>query len=110
VITLKPFTRIARYAVAAVFIGLMAIGGWLIQKPGEQVTTTAKIENSIHTASDEDIQNFIQNDEGSIAEPLINSDEEMDSTDMKAMLADVSDKELEQFINEPIDQNNTISN
>jgi hypothetical protein len=110
VITMRPFRKIARYAVAAIFVGLMAIGGWFIQKPGEPPMTVAKIESGIQKASDEEMLNFIQNDEGSIADPILNADEEMDSTDMKAMLADVSDKELEQFINESNDQNNTLSN
>jgi len=110
VVKMRPFIRIARYAVAAVFIGVMAVGGWLMQKPAESPMTAERIENSIHKASDEEILNFIQNDEGSIAEPAVNSDEEMDATDMKAMLADVSDNELEQFMNESNDQNNTLSN
>jgi len=31
-------------------------------------------------------------------------------SDMKAMLADISDTELEQFANESLDQNNSLSN
>ena len=97
----------ARYAVAALFIGLMAIGGWLIQKPAVSTMPIARIENNIHNASDEEMLNFVQDDAGALAEqPVLNTDEEMDSVDMKAMLADVSDKELEQFINEPTDQTN----
>jgi hypothetical protein len=110
VISLKPFRRMARYAVAAILIGVMAVGGWLMQRPVADTVTTAKIENTIHKASDEEILNFIQNDEASYSEPILNSDEEIDSTDMKAMLADVSDKDLEQFVNESSDQNNTLSN
>jgi len=110
VVKMRPFTRIARYAVAAVFIAFTAVGGWLMQKGPGEVVTTAGIEYSIHKASDEEIFNFIQNDEGSVTEPVLNADEEMDATDTKAMLADVSDKELEQFISESSDQNNTLSN
>ena len=110
VIKMRPFVKIARYAVAAVFVGVMAVGGWLMQKPADSPMTAERIESSIHKASDEEILNFIQNDEGSISEPTVNSDEEMDATDMKALLADVSDNELEQFMNESSDQNNTLSN
>ena len=108
VITMRPFRKIARYAVAAIFVGLMSVGGWLMQKPAEPPMTIARIESGIQKASDEEILNFIQNNEGSIAEPMLNADEEMDSTDFKAMLADVSDNELEQFINESSDQNNIL--
>jgi len=102
-----PFRRVVRFAVAAMLIGLMAIGGWFIQKPAQTTMPVAKIEKGIHNASDEEILNFVEGDGGSIAEQtVLNTDEEIDSADMKVMLADISDKELEQFINEPVDQTN----
>src|SRR6516164_5402449 len=77
VITLMPFRRVARYAVAAMFIGLMAIGGWLIQKPSVPPMPIVNIENGIHNASDDEILNYAQSDAGSLAEqPMLNSDEE----------------------------------
>ena len=107
VVTLMPLRRVARLAVAAMLIGLMAIGGWFIQKPSQTTMPVAKIENGIHTASEEEMLNFVEGDGGSIADqPVLNTDEEIDSADMKVMLADVSDKELEQFINEPANQTN----
>ena len=107
VIAFRPVRKMMRYAVAAMVIGVLAIATWVYQKP---VVDTIAIQNSIQKASDEEILNFIQNDEAPLSESLLNTDGEMDESDMKAMLADVSDKELEQFDNESTDQNNTLSN
>jgi len=109
VIAIRPFKKIMRYAVAAVVIGVMALSVWLIQKPTVD-TVTAKIENGIQKASDEEILNFIQNNEVSFGETLLNTDADMNVADMKAMLADISDTELEQFANESLEQNNSLSN
>ena len=111
VIAFRPVRKIMRYAVAAVLIGVMAITAWLTQRPSvEPPVVKAKVEAGIKKASDEEILNFIQNDEVPLGESLLNSDGDMDESDVKAMLADVSDRELEQFANESIDQNNSVSN
>jgi len=109
VIAFRPVRKIMRYAVAAVVIGVMALSVWLIQSPPAD-NVTAKIENGIQKASDEEILNFIQNNDVPLGETVLNTDADMDGADMKAMLADISDTELEQFANESLDQNNSLSN
>ena len=109
VIAFRPVKRVMRYAVAALVIGVMAISVWVIQKPSSP-TVIAKIENGIQNASDEEINNFIQNNEAPLGETVLSTDAEMSVADMKAMLADISDKELEQFATESLDQNNSLSN
>ena len=109
VVAFRPVKKIMRYAVAAVVIGVMAISVWLSQRePGKP--SIAKIENGIEAASDEEILNFIQSSEAPLAETVLTSDDEMSVADMKVMLADVSDKELEQFVNESLEQNHRLSN
>jgi len=111
VIAMRPMRRIMRYAVAAVLIGVMAISAWLMQRsPIETTVAKTKVEAGIQKASDEEILSFIQNDEAPLSESIFNSDSDMDESDIKTMLANVSDSELEQFANESIDQNNSISN
>src|SRR3954470_2105408 len=107
VVRLRPIRKILRYAVAAMIIGFIAIGGWLMQSGSD---TTDSIVTRIQNASDEEMMNFIQTDEAPLADAVSLSDAEMDESDMKAMLADIPDKELEQFSNESVDQNNTLSN
>jgi hypothetical protein len=98
-----------RLAVAAILIGVVATGAWFISNPTDD-TSIVKIENGIQKASDEDILNFIQSDDAPITDPVLTTDVEMDESDIKTMLADISDSELEQFANESTDQNNTLSN
>jgi hypothetical protein len=109
-IALRPMRKIMRFAVAAVLVGVMAIGGWFNLKPPTNNDAVAKIEHGIQKASDEEIMNFIQNDELPSGETALNTDGEMDETDITRDIANVSDSELEQFANESIDQNNTLSN
>jgi len=109
IIAFRPVKRIMRYAVAAVVIGVMALSVWLVQRPAAD-NVTANIENGIQKASDEEILNFIQNDDVPVGETVLNTDADMNGADMKAMLADISDTELEQFANESLDQNNSLSN
>jgi hypothetical protein len=109
VIGFRPVRKIMRYAVAALVIGVMAISVWMIQREAPD-PITAKIENGLNKASDEEILNFIQNSEVPFAESVLSTDAEMEESDMKLMLADISDKELEQFANESSDQNTSLSN
>ena len=89
----------------------LAISAWLMQRsPIETTVVKTKVEAGIQKASDEEILSFIQNDEAPLSESIFNSDSDMDESDIKTMLANVSDSELEQFANESIDQNNSISN
>ena len=112
VIAFRPVRKVMRYAVAALVIGIMAVGGWFLQQQPTVDPSVTKIESGIQKASDEEILNFIQNDEAPapLGEAILNTDGEMDESDIKAMLADISDNELEQFANESTDQNNTLSN
>ncbi|HYJ37377.1 MAG TPA: hypothetical protein VEV87_02130 [Chitinophagaceae bacterium] len=109
VIAMRPVRKIMRLAVAAILIGVIATGAWFISNPTNG-PTVANIENGIQKASDEDILNFIETDDAPITDPVLSIDVEMDESDVKAMLADISDSELEQFANESTDQNNTLSN
>ncbi len=105
VIAFRSVKKLMRYAVAAVVIGVMALSVWLIQRP-----TVDFANDSFKNVSDEEILSFIQNDELPLGETVVNADADMNVADMKAMLADISDTELEQFANESLDQNNSLSN
>jgi len=102
-ISIRPVRRLMKYAVAAIFVGVIAIGSWFVlnNQPGV-IQPTAKVENAVHQASDEEMLNFIQNDDAPAAETALNTNEEMNEADMKVMLANVPDEELEQFANETL--------
>lgn len=97
-----------RYAAAAVITGLIALGGWLYFNPAKPGTTSfASIENKVKQVSDDEMLNFLENDEQIATGSEMSNAEQMDEADMKSLLANVSDEELEQFAK---DNNEPLSN
>ena len=95
--------KVMRYAAAAVIVGVMAIGGWLyFSQPKPVPVATA--------ASEEEMMSFLENDVTPVAETALNSNAEMNESDMKVMLANVPDEELEQYAIDNTESNNTLSN
>ena len=101
-ISINPARRIMKYAVAAMVVGVIAIGSWFMFNRPVIDQPTVKVENSVHQASDEEMLNFIQNDASPVAETALNTNEDMNQSDMKVMLANVPDEELEQFAKETL--------
>jgi hypothetical protein len=101
--------KVMRYAVAAAFTGLLALGGWLYFNSSKQIST-ASIENTVKQVSEDEMMKFLESDAVVVTESNSSNTEQMDETDMKSMLTDVSDEELEQFANDINDSNPIISN
>jgi hypothetical protein len=96
--------RVMRYAAAAVVTGVIAIGAWMYFG-GNGTTTgteTAQILEKIGTdkkISDEDISNYLETETSSIAVNTIQvADEDMDETDLKELLTEASEDELQQYL------------
>lgn len=109
VVSMNFGKKVMRYAVAAVITGLIALGGWLYFAPST-TTSIASIENKVKQVSEDEMMNFLENDALIAMESNSAGSEQIDATDMKSMLADVSDEELEQFANANNDPNPIISN
>lgn len=98
--------RIVRYAAAAVITGAIAISGWLYFNNSGATgtgTETAQIIEKIgsdKTISDEEISSYLET--ATIPVMAVNTvqvaDEEMDSADLKDMLTDVSEDEIQQYL------------
>jgi hypothetical protein len=101
------FTRkVIRYAAAAVVAGLVIAAAWLYIGKGTDNGSLAGIEQ----VSDEGLESYIENQSSvNPAETTVlaaNTNAEIDEEDMKDMLADVSDEELQKYV----DQYNTKEN
>jgi hypothetical protein len=95
------FTRkIVRYAAAAVVAGLIVVAAWLYIGNGKEEPGLAGIEQ----ISDESLETYIDNQSSvSPAETMVladNTNAEIDEEDMKDMLADVSDEELQKYVDQ----------
>lgn len=95
--------KIFRYAAAAAIIGFMFIAGWLFWG-GKQVAPNggniASIEKEVKAVSDSDLNNFVEKNTlgGSLA--LYTDSTQLADDDVRYMLADVSDADLQQYLYE----------
>ena len=94
--------KIMRYAVAAVVVGIMAIGGWLyfntktVVTPGVAGVETISDDTKV---SEEEMTNFLENETVTAAiTTSFDNDTDMDEADVKEMLSDVSEDELQQYL------------
>lgn len=95
--------RVIQYAAAAVIAGVVIMAGWMYF--GNATTTTngdvpPVVASNLEKISDEVLESYIENESIlPVAENTVTArNEEMDSNDMKEMLADVSDEDLQQYI------------
>jgi hypothetical protein len=95
-----------KYAAAAIVAGMIVTGGWLgFHKsaapgvPGDLATVTS---TKLREVSDQDIQNYLDNQDVSLADAVTNSTATLDFTDsdVKNLLGDVPDDELKKYAEE----------
>jgi hypothetical protein len=102
VVSMSFTRRVLRYAAAAVVAGLIVTAGWIYLgkgpvKEGKVDPEIAKLDN----LSDETLQKYLENQTPAPAEAAIASTstaEELDANDMKDMLADVTDEDLQVYL------------
>ena len=91
-----------RFAAAAAIIGVMAIGLLMFNRKSEtnlaSNTVSTELDSSLKHLSDAAIINYIQNNDVAIPEPANGSVANMQKADLKEMLADVSDRDLETYL------------
>lgn len=110
VVKMNVTRRVARYAVAAVIAGGLIVSGWfylsnnkvgpVVDANGVLADIPKPIADSLNNISEEGLANYLesQNDATADAPVVNNSDNDIKPNDMKAMLADVSDDELQQYL------------
>ncbi|MFT3825710.1 MAG: hypothetical protein QM731_17450 [Chitinophagaceae bacterium] len=102
--------RILRYAAAAVVAGLIITAGWLytsntsIPPDSNKLAAIEKIKqvvtDSLHNFDDQDLQSFLENQEGALTENTAIASNDLQPTDVQDMLGDVSDEELQQYLDQ----------
>ena len=110
VVSMRFTRRVLRYAAAAVVVGLIVTAGWLYLgngggekiTPGKTVATIASA-GELDSIPDDMLEKYLESAtptpaENSIAATSTAANEELNATDMKDLLADVSDEDLQQYI------------
>ena len=114
VVTLGKRVNWMKYAAAAVIAGLIVTIGWLrwpSSTPPAQVAgvqtqqATVEIAKNLSRVSDQELQNFLVDQDTTLAQPVTNNAASMaalglDDGDMKTLLGDVPDGELKAYLEE----------
>jgi hypothetical protein len=107
VVSMNPARRLMRYAAAAVITGAMAIGGWLYFNNDKTV-----IDSDLQLAavdqisddgkvSDEEMASYLENETFATNTASVENtgnDDELNASDVKEMLSDVSEDELKDYL------------
>ena len=103
VVSMNVRRRVIQYAAAAVVAGVLFVAGWMYF--GKSTTTdpgvAPVVAGKLDKISDEVLENYIENQTILPAESTVTDNSgnaEIDAKDMKEMLADISDEDLQQYI------------
>jgi len=105
VVSISFRKRVMRYAAAAVLVGIMAIGGYKVftSGNGKQVdpAEVAVKKAGIDKVPDQDIENFLTDNTIALADAgTIVTNDSISDADAKDLLANVSDDELQSYLEE----------
>jgi hypothetical protein len=93
-----------RVSAAAIATGLILTMGWLgLHRPASHPITNTDLMASLDKASDQEILNYLENQNIPLAETMNNSTAaavEFNDADVKNILGNVSDDELNQYLDE----------
>ena len=114
--------RVIQYAAAAVVAGVIAVAGWMYMGKGDTITSNkndvARVDvpkPELNKLSDEVLEKYLESQTAAPAETAAaatgnTANAEIDATDMKDMLADVSDEDLQQYIDKYSSNKDIITN
>ena len=92
-----------KYSAAAVVAGLIFMVGWLRwHQPAGETNNPAFNLATLSKVSDAELQNYLTDQDTTLAQPLSNTTAtiDMNDTDLKTLLGDVPDGELKQYMEE----------
>jgi hypothetical protein len=100
--------KIMRYAAAAVIIGVMAVGAYKVINPS--VAPVIDPGPGIAKATEQELENFLNTNTISLADTTTVISAEISEDDTKDLLADVSDEELQKYLEQHGGTSNSITN
>ncbi|OQP66793.1 hypothetical protein A3860_00005, partial [Niastella vici] len=118
VVSMSFTRRVIRYAAAAVVAGLVVTAGWLyfghtgVKPGGDEKTVVAAAD--LDSISDDMLEKYLENQTAAPAETAIAAAtpavEELGANNMKDMLADVTDADLQQYLEKYSSEKNIQTN
>jgi hypothetical protein len=113
VVSMHFTRRVIRYAAAAVVAGLIITAGWFFLSNNKGGKLPPDQIAQLDSISDDVLQKYLENQTPTPAETALAATtavEEMDANDMKDMLADVTDEDLQQYLEKYSTVKNTQTN
>lgn len=118
VVSISFGRKAMRYAAAAVVTGLIVLAGFFYFNQQPVGTTLAQADEKLKQEtqknlqgfSDNELLNYIENEESVLPEPLLMASGDIDTEDVKYMLADVSEEGLEEFLAKYAEGNEPVTN
>ncbi|MEO8582771.1 MAG: hypothetical protein ABI415_03180 [Flavitalea sp.] len=99
--------RTARFAAAAVVIGILATGAWFFTShkrtdgslaQTNEVTNNNQIRSQVDAISDAEMVNYLDSNLTITSMEAANSTDDIKQDDIEVLLADISDQELEHYL------------
>ena len=112
VVSISFRKKLVRYAAAAVVTGVIAIGSYMIFKPGkvEHIGSEA-VSTDIAKLSDQELENFLTDNTIALADAgTVVTNDSIDESDAKDLLANVSDEELQHYLEDHGGNNKPVTN
>jgi hypothetical protein len=114
VVSMNFSRKIMRYAAAAMVAAVVLVAGWfIIYEKGGPVNPTGdkiakELDDKMKKVSDDELIKFFEDDNTAVDDNTVAAIQtpEIDAADMKDMLADISDEELQQYLEERTPVNN----
>ena len=116
VVKISSFKKVLQYAVAAAITVAVFTTGWLYthrsgSSTGLPVSTVAvldkQVKDSLHRFDDQDLQTFLEEQQTSIPENAALASNDIKPANVQDMLEDVSDEELQQYLDQYTASNST---
>lgn len=108
VVSISFTRRVTRYAAAAVVAGIIGVAGWMFLGKHGNIKTTPNqpvvvAQADLDSISDDMLEKYLENQtavpvETAVPATATANNSEIDTADMRDMLADVSDEDLQQYL------------
>jgi len=93
------------------FTGALFVLNTPISSSSDPLTEVEKNVNNTNLVSDKALQEYVEyQTSGEVTPAVISNDDDIDENDMKEMLADITDEEIQAYVERSGDNDNSLTN
>lgn len=105
--------RFVRYAAAAVVAGFIAVSAWWLASPSGKPPVDVSVANKVEKLSEDELQSYLENQTAPMpASDLlaVHNRPEIESADLSGLLENVSDEEIQRYLEQNLLTQQTATN